>query len=174
MKKIIFIGGFQGSGKSTALDYLGKKGFTCYSTSKIIHKISDKFLSVFTKRNPNRIDKEYKRSVNICIAEEILKPNLGQDIFARALVDCVVNENKQHICIETNGGLEFFLISSYLSKSLEFCLNESLNINTRSQSEGAGKDFRKLLSPATDLWFEDDWTVKTALLDEIIDSFLSM
>jgi hypothetical protein len=171
MKKIIFIGGFQGSGKSTALDYLGKKGFTCYSTSKTIHKISDRFLSVFTKCNPNHVSKEYKRSINICIAEEILKPSLGQDIFARALVNQVVEDNNKNICIETNGGLEFFLISSLLSRSPEFCLSESININMRSQNEGAGKDFRKLLSPATDLWFEDDLSVKATLLDKIIEDF---
>jgi hypothetical protein len=172
MKKIIFVGGYQGSGKSTSLEYIEKKGFCCYSTSRILHKISDKFLNIFTKYDPIYKDKDYKRTVNICIAEEILKPILGQDIFANALVNQVVEDNNKNICIETNGGLEFFLISSLLSRSPEFCLSESININMRSQNEGVGKDFRKLLSPATDLWFEDDWTVKAALLDKIIGDFL--
>jgi hypothetical protein len=173
MKKVVFVSGYQGSGKSTAMNYFRQRGFACYSTSKLIHSLSDKILNKFTKLEPSSIDKETKRGINISVAEDIIKPIFGEDVFARVLVNNLVKDNYNNVCIETNGGDEFFYISKFLSLDSNFCYADSMNINMRSQTEKAGIDLRQLLHPATDLWFEDDWTAKSEKLDKIIEDLIN-
>ena len=158
---IVFLGGYANSGKTTAMRYLASQGLTCLSTSDILHKISTKVFPVNGRTKPQR------RYLNILLAEDILKPYLGNNVFCNKIVEDVLDCDSDIIVIETIGGDEYRSIKSRLKDSFSLFLN----INLRSVNEQPEVDSRQLLPFATDVYMEDVTDNRLLKIEKLINNY---
>ena len=140
--RILFIGGYSGSGKSSALGLLEARGIPCFSTSRILHHLVNTIGTIRTlKWNEDSPDRERC----ITLAEAVLVPLLGREVFANAVMKQVQGSTARTVVIETVGGEEYKLFKS-LTKA-----HRCTSINLRRDSESPGIDLRKLLPRATNV-----------------------
>lgn len=150
---IIFVGGFSNAGKTTALDYLKTHNFYVYSPSVILHQLSDRVCSYLLGQEPIK-DREEKRKLNITLAEDILIPVCGRDLFPTIVINRVLDDiyqrDRKLIVIETIGGEEYSIMLDILDGHYgEF---DIYSWNIRRVEERPGVDIRKLIKDATNVW----------------------
>lgn len=156
MLKIVFVGGYARSGKSTLMKYLATKNCHCFSTSQYLDSVCEKelgeywtdaFVTKDTLKEKELValtGKNY-RTYKINKAEKELVPKLGR---LRALVIPVLTpllklSNSDFVAIETIGGKEFELMLDWIKNNVKSC--QISLINCRSPFELKGVDIRELL-----------------------------
>lgn len=146
--RIIFIGGYARSGKSSAISYLrNHHGLVCLSTSECLHQVKDRLLDTFPEiARPT--NKEQERSLCIKIAEGLLVPIYGREIFANWVVQQI--QPGQTYIVETIGGVEHTLLKDTIKRALTRVDIDEVNI--RRGSERIGVDIRKLLENGIELY----------------------
>lgn len=151
MGTIIFIGGFSRSGKSSTLEILKKLGIPCYSTSALLHQTYQSLIKAKLKsfkRDFNMYDdnnKDELRQELITLAEDVLVPVFGREIFAHTVIRQANLDPAPIVAVETVGGEEFRL-------GLEVIKEEWVCWNIRRDGELKGVDLRELLDGGVDIW----------------------
>ena len=151
MGKTIFIGGLARSGKSSTLEILKKLGIPCYSTSALLHQTYQKLIEAklkSLKRDFEMYDVNNKAELRqelITLAEDVLVPTFGREIFAHTVIRRANTDPAPIVAVETVGGEEFRL-------GLEVIKKEWICWNIRRDSELKGVDLRELLEGAADIW----------------------
>jgi hypothetical protein len=150
---IIFLGGFSNSGKSSVMKIFKEEfGYNTYSTSALLHQAYEKF----HEYDHSDTTLPEVRAEHIRIAEEVLRPVFGQEIFADAIYRQVMQNSKAILgstnVIETIGGKEF----TTLMERFEDSPFHTQRINIRRKEERPGIDIRELLPDAIDFWNEGD------------------
>lgn len=148
VNKIIFIGGYACSGKTSTLEILKKLGIPCYSTSALIHKVYKELaLSglLSSKKLWGKENKPELRECLITLAEDVLVPAFGREIFAHTVIRQANFNPAPVVAVETVGGEEFRLGLKVIEKEY-FCWN------IRRDSELKGVDLRELLEGGIDIW----------------------
>jgi RNase adaptor protein for sRNA GlmZ degradation len=94
MEPFVVVTGYARMGKTTTMGLLEKMGYYCESSSKINHEVTQSILSIFNK-SVDRSDKNAiikidedsvtYRDVLIKVAEDVLKANLGNDVYVNAM-----------------------------------------------------------------------------------------
>lgn len=148
MNKIIFIGGYARSGKDETLKILENLGIPCYSTSSLLHKFYHNLYSTELIDQffiPDLTDKPSFRNLLITLAEDVLVPTFGREIFAHTVIRQANLDPAPIVAVETVGGEEFRL-------GLEVIKKEWACWNIRRDSELKGVDLRELLDGGVDIW----------------------
>jgi hypothetical protein len=150
---VIFLGGFAQSGKSESMKIFKEDfGYSTFSASALLHQVYEKF----HEYDHSDTTLPEVRAEHIRIAEEVLKPVFGQEIFADALYRQVAKNiylfpEKVNV-IETVGGKEF----TALMEKFEDSPFPIKRINIRRKEERHGIDLRELLPDAIDFWNDGD------------------
>jgi hypothetical protein len=128
--KVIFLGGYARSGKTTTLEEFRKLGYPTFSTSQFLYQIADSlFLELFGVSNIPRkeecdsffttlrlndihvsrfADLHTTRSVLTKLAENVIVPNIGREnAFIRPILESVKKVESSIVIIETLGGEEY-------------------------------------------------------------------
>lgn len=151
MSKIIFIGGWARSGKSSTLNYLKTQGIPTYSTSALLHQTYRRLIEAKLKSFKRDFDiydgnsKAELRQELITLAEDVLVPIFGREIFAHTIIRQANLDPAPIVAVETIGGEEFRL-------GLEMVEKEYVCWNIRRDSELKGVDLRELLEGGVDIW----------------------
>jgi NADPH-dependent 7-cyano-7-deazaguanine reductase QueF-like protein len=151
MGKIIFIGGYGRSGKSSTLEILKSLDIPCYSTSVLLHQTYRRLVEAKLKSfklDFNMYDGNNKAEIRqelITLAEDVLVPTFGREIFAHTVIRQANLDPVPIVAVETVGGEEFRL-------GLEVIEKEYVCWNIRRNSELKGVDLRKLLVKGVDIW----------------------
>lgn len=127
----VYLTGYARTGKTTLLTELKGRNWLVVSSSEILHKVTEKVLKEF---NPELYDKYMaipdkdadlayrkgkpisKRDMLIMVAEEILVPMFGREIFALGVAKAAASGLEGHhvgCIIESIGGEELSLIASH-------------------------------------------------------------
>ena len=169
-KKIILIGGYARSGKSSSITILEQQGWKIISSSRMIHEFAQRLILMFTGRAIDTHDKEITfldmliRDFLIKLAEDVMMPVFTRAVFTAPMAALAANSPHDLIAIETYGGVEYDFLSKYLR--LEGLTWQNYNI--RRQTEEPGIDLRRLLPGGIDIENNstfDDLARKLALLD---------
>lgn len=147
MSIVLFIGGYARAGKQTALDYLKSLGIPCYSTSALLHQTYQNLYKTGLLQ-PNLYwgeeNKPELRRELIVLAEEVLVPVFGREVFSHTVIRQVNLSTASLVVVETIGGEEFKL-------GLEVLRKPYLCWNIRRDEELKGVDIRELLE-GEDIW----------------------
>lgn len=144
MKRIIFIGGYADSGKTTTMNYFRSIGIHCFSSSELLHKTAQLLLNNEWSNPHANVD---KRKFLIPLAEKVLVETFGRSIFAHRVYDLISQlPDDCKIAIETIGGEEFWLMFNMLDNAPFECYLERCNI--RRPTENSAADYRQLLPSA--------------------------
>jgi len=147
-KKIIIIGGYARSGKSTTVRILRNTfNIPCYSTSEVLHQVTNNLLTKTFDR-PIPTDVNEKRALCISVAEDALVPVFGRQVFAQAVAAKALSDLSPVVAIESVGGEEYMLLLDCLAGQPY----QQFNWNLRRTHERAGIDLRKLLPDAIEIW----------------------
>ena len=139
IKKVVFIGGYANSGKTTVLDRLRNSGHLIVSTSETLHQIADKFHG---RKLDSKIPED--RTELIRIAEEVLVPVIGRHGLVSPACEKILNySGDNEIAIfESIGGEEFRIALNILESAGGLKID---GINLRRSTEQPGVDIRELL-----------------------------
>lgn len=159
-KKLLVIGGFSKTGKSSAINYLKEvHGAEVVSTSAMLHAVS----SAFNHWDSYEIDKDDPITINgveystyrnylIWLAEEVLVPIFGREIFGitAAIKAVKALEEKDCVVVESVGGEEYEFFEKHLH-SFDTSDVSKVNINLVREGREGGDDLRKPLPDACTL-----------------------
>ena len=151
MGEIIFIGGYSRAGKTSTLNYLKTQGIPTYSTSALLHQTYRRLIEAklkSLKRDFNIYDGNNKAELRqelITIAEDVLVPVFGREIFTHTVIRQANLDPAPIVAVETVGGEEFRL-------GLEMIKKEWVCWNIRRDNELKGVDLRELLEGGVDMW----------------------
>jgi hypothetical protein len=159
MRKIIIIGGYARSGKSSSIKIIESFGIPTISTSVILDNILDSLVPYLkdsvpriSKSENNSIYKDIRRKKKIWLAEQIICKKLTRQSLIFGVIKKIKDTNSKIIVIESIGGEEYNLLIGQLSHlSEEFLIK---NVNIRRKTEEPGIDIRELLPNAIDIWNE--------------------
>jgi hypothetical protein len=151
MSKIIFIGGYSRAGKSSTLKILKNLEIPCYSTSALLHQTYQRLIKA--KLKSFKLDYEMYDGNNkaeirqelITLAEDVLVPTFGREIFAHTVILQANLDPAPIVAVETVGGEEFKL-------GLEVIEKTHVCWNIRRDSELKGVDLRELLEGGVSIW----------------------
>lgn len=175
-KTIVFVSGHARSGKSTLMRHVKSKGYGTHSTSAILYEVAirilvnlfglttDKAAKALENKATRFIFRGWWGSSNgaqtsglelphreflITIAEKILVPVFGRELFSRAVVKRCLKDDSEIVFAETIGGEEFNkaldAIDEITGRWSEAQQPLILKVNVRSQYEEPEADGRKLL-----------------------------
>jgi hypothetical protein len=163
MKRILFVGGYANSGKSTAMKHLATSGLHCFSSSALLHKTAAAlYANGWTNANVGD-----KRAVLIPLAEQVLVATFSRSVFVHRIYDQIAAlPDNCMAAIETIGGDEFWLLYNALSNApfeyhLECC-------NIRRSTEQPQADIRQLLPSAHTIDNNDTLYSLYTRLDELL------
>ncbi len=166
MKRIIFLGGYARSGKSTAVTLLREMEIPCFSTSEFLYTVAARIWSIGGSYNttlqqlkntlPDAIlwntGGLTKRQFLIHVAENVIVPSYGR---GEGIVKPVMNQALEEldispiVAIETIGGFEYQQLLACVPDYATY-----IPVNIRRHTELAGADIRELLPDAVDIWNE--------------------
>lgn len=159
-KKLLVIGGFSETGKSSAISYLEEVyGAEVVSTSGMLHAVS----SALNHWDSYGIDKDKAITINgveystyrnylIWLAEEVLVPIFGREIFGISASTKAMKalENKDCVVVESVGGEEYEFFEKHLY-SFDISDVTKVNINLVRDGREGGDDLRQPLPDACTL-----------------------
>lgn len=157
-KIIVFVGGYAEAGKTTTLNRLKDEGLTVFSSSELLHSVTWRIVAgILGTDKANQLENKAKnyslktllgiddtvRGLYILIAEAILVPVFGREIFAHTVARKALQASDDLVFIETIGGREHALAEEHIQ-----LLNPTalvLNLNLRRVGENKEADSRQLL-----------------------------
>jgi hypothetical protein len=159
MRKIIVVGGYARSGKSTSIKIIESFGIPTTSTSVILDNILDSLVPYLKDWVPSILESEndpiYKnirRKKKIWLAEQIICKKLTRQSLVFGVIKKIKETNSKIIVVESIGGEEYNLLMEQLYHlSEEFLIK---NVNIRRKTEEPGIDIRELLPNSVDIWNE--------------------
>jgi hypothetical protein len=183
-KSIIFVSGYARAGKSTFINYAESLGHGAESTSKILYEVATNILVQlfgFSQRKAesiladktasfswrcwwntddsygnNSLSKVPHRSFLIKVAERILVPVFGRELFARQSVIRALRNDSALVFVETIGGDEFdaslVALDETVGRLPEAQQPKVFKVNVRSPQEERDADYRQLLPHGLEIW----------------------
>lgn len=176
--KLIILGGYARSGKTTALDYLESKQVAAFSTSRLLHDATARFLEKATRLQLQELKLILlaknqpilgvpPRDWLIHVAESVLVPVYGRE---NAFVEPVVRLalaalDQQSVVVESIGGVEFELMHELFASAGV----DPICLNIRSNRELADVDYRDLLPNAIEIENNGNFEEFYNALDSFLD-----
>jgi hypothetical protein len=183
--KVIFLGGYARSGKTTTLEEFRKLGYPTFSTSQFLYQIVDSlFIELFGISNIPRKEEcdsfsttlrlndrhgsrfaelHTTRSILTKLAENVIVPNIGREnAFIRPILESVKKVESPIVIIETLGGVEY---NGFLNLLDQYNISLLGLINCERTDQRPHVDIRELLP--TDLTINCDlsrFSVKNQIL----------
>lgn len=175
-KTIVYLGGYARSGKSSLIEELRNRGYSCFSTSEILHEVASRFclsfyLPVFFRHKTEKFDLGYSffpciktgREWLITLAEDVLVPVFGRELFAHTASKRAIACDTPLVFIEAFNNEEQNLMSWYAQNIGN--IQQELIFNIRRDREEPDADSRELLAGAIDIQ-------NTQTIAELVDSLL--
>jgi hypothetical protein len=148
MKTILAVGGMSRSGKSTSLAFLKTLGIPTVSTSVLLDQVIENLSGSFNLSIPS--DVEQRRRHKIKIAEDVLVPVFGREMFAGTAARHIFQYQSPTVVTETIGGEEFNLLQKAIStEASQKDINYRIfRFNVKKLTELSGVDIRVPLDNA--------------------------
>jgi hypothetical protein len=156
MKKIIVMGGFSNSGKTTSLKILEKIGWQTASTSKLLHTFTQNIVRSLTGEEIDTYDRNatFKgmttRQLLIHMAREQFEPVFGRSAFVAGVVEQLINGDSplNQYVVECFHAEEYELLRVALMDANLY----HTCVNLRSPAENPKADNRTLLPTANAIY----------------------